>query len=76
MPAITKEYIESLSAKYGALKVLDDVIQYRKLDKDQGPILAYPRGKSAADYEYFTAQELDRMIDGDVKRFQSFGLGP
>ncbi|KAI5287183.1 hypothetical protein KEM54_006185, partial [Ascosphaera aggregata] len=77
MSHMTEEHLEDLNAKYGKLLVLDDIIQFRKSDKVQTPILAYPKGeKSVANFEYFTAQELDRMIDGNVKKYIELGLGP
>lgn len=77
MAHMTEDHINYLYKTFGKLNVLDDIIQFRKTDDVQSPILAYPKGeKSVADYEYFTAQELDRLIDGNVKQLIKLGLGP
>ncbi|KAI5302744.1 putative NRPS-like protein biosynthetic cluster [Ascosphaera pollenicola] len=76
MAFVTEDHIKYVNATYGQLLVLDDIIQFRKADEVQSPILAYPKDeKSVADYEYFTAQELDRLIDGNVKQLIKLGLG-
>ncbi|KAI5290384.1 hypothetical protein KEM52_000470, partial [Ascosphaera acerosa] len=77
MGYMSQDHLDHLDSRYGRLLVLDDIIQFRKADAEQSPILAYPKNeRSVAEFEYFTARDLDRMIDGNVKKFIELGLGP
>jgi acyl-CoA synthetase (AMP-forming)/AMP-acid ligase II len=77
MSHLSEEHAQSLYNEFGELKVLDDIIQHRAADDPPAPILAYPRTeRSVADFEYFTGKDLDRLIDGAVKRMIVLGLEP
>jgi hypothetical protein len=77
MSHLSEKHAQSLYDEFGELKVLDDIIQHRAADDPPAPILAYPRTeRSVADFEYFTGKDLDRLIDGAVKRMIVLGLQP
>ncbi|RMJ25466.1 NRPS-like enzyme [Aspergillus sp. HF37] len=77
MSHLSEENAQSLYNEFGELKVLDDIIQHRAADDPPAPILAYPRTESSVDdFEYFTGKDLDRLIDGAVKRIIALGLEP
>lgn len=77
MSHLSQEYIQHLSATFGELKVLDDIVRHRAADDFQVPILAYPRFEhNVDDYERFTGKQLDQFIDTAVKQFISSGFKP
>lgn len=66
-----------LIRKFGQLHILDDVIRLRAADVIQHPILAYPESdKDAASYKYYTALDLDDMIDQTVTALMNDGFRP
>lgn len=64
MSTISPEVIQERTERFGKLWMIDDLIRERGKDEDQVPILGYPRHeRTAAEYEYFTGRDLDRMVD-------------
>ncbi|KAI5860470.1 hypothetical protein GGS23DRAFT_613703 [Durotheca rogersii] len=77
MANLTQERVQCLYDTFGELDVIDDIIRHRAADVPPAPILGYPRTEdSVDDYERFTGQQLDRLIDGAVKHFIRLGLKP
>ncbi|KAI1136211.1 acetyl-CoA synthetase-like protein [Hypoxylon sp. FL0543] len=75
MANISAEVIEERIAKFGKLWTVDDLIRERGRDREQVPILGYPRyDHDAAEYEYFTGQDLDRMVDEACRALVRAGL--
>ncbi|KAL2008408.1 hypothetical protein VTN00DRAFT_6602 [Thermoascus crustaceus] len=69
--------IEQLVQRLGRPDVLDDLIRLRAADDVQVPILAYPRGEdNAANYEYFSGCDLDRLVDQAVRCLMERGFAP
>lgn len=58
------------------LLVLDDLLRIQSNDEDPLPLLAYPRGRSAADFEYFSARQLDGFVDRAAKYYCTQGFQP
>ncbi|OJJ47320.1 hypothetical protein ASPZODRAFT_166529 [Penicilliopsis zonata CBS 506.65] len=58
-----KERPEELVQQFGQLHVLDDLIRLRAADAIQVPILAYPTSSQDVTYDYYTGQDLDRLVD-------------
>ncbi|KAL5041346.1 hypothetical protein BDW71DRAFT_212205 [Aspergillus fruticulosus] len=69
---------QELVQRFGRLNILDDLIRLRAADAVQEPILAYPKQSrdAAVEYEYFTGEDLDRMIDQAVCRLVEVGFNP
>jgi hypothetical protein len=64
MAHINQQLVEERLNKFGKLHLIDDIIRRRAQDEEQVPILGYPRYEdSAAEYEFFTGKDLDRMVD-------------
>lgn len=74
MAHLTNDYLQHLYDTFGELKVLDDVIRHRAADNPPAPILGYPRGDTADDYEAYTGERLDSFIDAAAKYFIACGL--
>ncbi|KAI8966650.1 acetyl-CoA synthetase-like protein [Daldinia sp. FL1419] len=76
MANITPQAVEERTNKYGKLWMIDDLIRERAKDAEQVPILGYPKySYSAAEYEYFTGKDLDRMVDDACRALVQAGLG-
>lgn len=61
----------------GELLLLDDLLTVRAADQEQIPLLAYPRDDhNTTDFEFFTAQDLDRFVDQAAKHYIQDGLLP
>ncbi|KAL4757625.1 uncharacterized protein BDW70DRAFT_171160 [Aspergillus foveolatus] len=68
---------QELVQRFGRLNTLDDLIRLRAADATQDPILAYPKSHDAAvEYEYFTGEDLDCMIDHAVCGLVEVGFKP
>ncbi|KAL4977575.1 hypothetical protein BDW66DRAFT_131991 [Aspergillus desertorum] len=69
---------QELVQRFGRLNTLDDLIRLRAADAVQERILAYPKQSqdAAVDYEYFTGEDLDTMIDRAVSRLVEVGFMP
>lgn len=68
---------QELVQRFGRLNTLDDLIRLRAADAVQEPILAYPKSHDAAvEYEYFTGEDLDCMIDHAVSGLVEAGFKP
>lgn len=76
MSHLSEDHVQCLYKKFGDLKVLDDIIRHRAADNPPAPILAYPRSKTVADFEYFTGIELDNFVDVAAKKYLALGLNP
>ncbi|KAI0006634.1 acetyl-CoA synthetase-like protein [Xylariaceae sp. FL0662B] len=75
MANISAELVEERLNKFGKLWMIDDLVRVRARDEDQAPILGYPRyNDNAADYEYFTGKDLDRMVDEACRVLVQAGL--
>ncbi|OTB01437.1 hypothetical protein M426DRAFT_64072 [Hypoxylon sp. CI-4A] len=75
MANISAELVEERINKFGKLWMIDDLIRERGRDKEQNHILGYPRyDHDAADYEYFTGRDLDRMVDETCRWLVGAGL--
>ena len=61
----------------GEMQILDDLLQLRAADKDQIPLLAFPKSeRGVTDYEQFTGKDLDRFVDQTAKHYMRCGLKP
>ncbi|KAL6230386.1 hypothetical protein BDW75DRAFT_244866 [Aspergillus navahoensis] len=69
---------QELVQRFGRLNTLDDLIRLRAADAVQEPILAYPKQTqdAAVEYEYFTGEDLDSMIDQAVCVLMEVGFMP
>ncbi|KAI0164556.1 acetyl-CoA synthetase-like protein [Hypoxylon sp. FL1284] len=75
MAGLSPELVEERVGKFGKLWMIDDLIRVRGEDEEQVPILAYPRhDHDAAEYEYFTGSDLDRMVDETCRILIRAGL--
>ncbi|KAI1767333.1 acetyl-CoA synthetase-like protein [Hypoxylon sp. FL1150] len=75
MANVSAELVEERISKFGKLWMIDDLIRVRGKDEDQVPILGYPRhDHNAAEYEYFTGRDLDRMVDETCRVLVRAGL--
>lgn len=55
----------------------DSIIRQRGIDNPQVALLAYPATKAGvSDYELFTGEHLNRLIDGACKAFLERGFEP
>jgi hypothetical protein len=55
----------------------DDIIRQRAIDEDQSPLIAYPKTKlGVTDYELFTGEHLNRLVDGATKALIKAGIPP
>jgi hypothetical protein len=55
----------------------DRMLRQRGTDKDQTPLIAYPKSQfGVADYEFINGKTLDGYVDGAVKALISAGLSP
>ncbi|KAI1773586.1 acetyl-CoA synthetase-like protein [Hypoxylon cercidicola] len=75
MANVSAELVEERVGKFGKLWMIDDLIRVRGRDEDQVPILGYPKhDHDAAEYEYFTGRDLDRMVDEACRVLMRAGL--
>ncbi|KAL7623495.1 hypothetical protein AAE478_007177 [Parahypoxylon ruwenzoriense] len=75
MANISTGVVEERISKFGKLWVIDDLIRVRGRDEEQLPILGYPKYEhDAAEYEYFTGSDLDRMVDEACRVLAKAGL--
>ncbi|KAI1331296.1 acetyl-CoA synthetase-like protein [Xylariaceae sp. FL0255] len=75
MANISTEVVEDRIRRFGKPWMIDDLVRLRGSDEVQVPILGYPRYKdNAAEYETFTGQELDRMVDEMCRVLMRAGL--
>ncbi|KAI0377293.1 acetyl-CoA synthetase-like protein [Hypomontagnella monticulosa] len=75
MSNISAEVVQERTNKFGKLWTIDDLIRERGKDEEQVPILGYPRyDHDAAEYEYFTGKDLDRMVDEACHALVQAGL--
>lgn len=75
MANISSDVVEERINKFGKLWMIDDLIRVRGQDKEQLPILGYPKhDHDAAEYEYFTGKDLDRMVDEACRVLVRAGL--
>ena len=44
--------------------------------QDERPLVAYPRGRSVADFERFTSRDLDVLVERACKHYHGLGLDP
>ena len=59
------------------LLISDDLLKARAEDKNQIPLLCFPRSeRGVTDYDEFTGQDLDRMVDHAAKHYLQSGLRP
>lgn len=55
----------------------DDLIRLRAADKEQVPLLCFPRSeKGIVDYEELTGRDIDRFVDQAAKYYMRCGLRP
>jgi hypothetical protein len=75
MSYVTPELVEERLERFGRLSLIDDIIRRRAQDEEQVPILGYPRYEdNAAEYEYFTGKDLDRMVDAACRALVEDGF--
>jgi hypothetical protein len=66
-----------LKADEKILYTFDDIIRQRAIDEDQSPLIAYPKTKlGVTDYELFTGEHLNRLVDGATKALIKAGIPP
>lgn len=59
----------------GDLVLLDDVFKARAKDKVQTPLIAFPKSeRGAGDFEFFTGQDLDRIIEHAARHYMNTKL--
>ena len=59
----------------GELTLIDDILKARVKDKDQKPLIAFPKSeRSASDFEYFTARDLDRFVEHTARHYLGLQL--
>ncbi|KAK4964061.1 hypothetical protein LTR66_012495 [Elasticomyces elasticus] len=56
--------------------ILDDLLRIRASDEEQVPVLACPHEGTRADFELFTARDLDLFVDRAAKGYLAIGLTP
>ena len=67
---------ESLVAEDEILTV-DDLVRARAADKDQIPLIYFPRSERAVtDFDGFNGKDIDRMVDHVAKRYMKTGVKP
>ncbi|KAL9625656.1 MAG: hypothetical protein Q9160_000370 [Pyrenula sp. 1 TL-2023] len=68
---------EITSADNAGIQTLDELIRRRSEESIQIPLLAYPESKQGlTDYEFFSGKDINRLIDGAVKRLIKEGFTP
>jgi hypothetical protein len=66
-----------LRPKEKTLHTFDEIIRQRAVDEDQSPLIAYPKSKlGITDYELFTGEHLNRLVDGAAKALIKAGVEP
>jgi hypothetical protein len=66
-----------LKADERTMYTFDDIIRQRAIDEDQSPLIAYPKTKlGVTDYELFTGEHLNRLVDGAAKALIKTGIPP
>jgi hypothetical protein len=64
-----------LQEKCEPLYTYDQMLRQRGTDKDQTPLIAYPKSQfGVTDYEFIDGKTLDRYVDGGVKALMDMGL--
>lgn len=59
----------------GEFILIDDLFRARAKDKVQKPLIAFPKSeRSASDFEYFTARDLDRFVEHAAEHYLGLGL--
>lgn len=59
----------------GELVLIDDVFKARAKDKVQRPSIAFPKSeRGAGDFEFFTGQDLDRIIEHAARYYTNARL--
>ncbi|KAL8749393.1 MAG: hypothetical protein Q9199_007714, partial [Rusavskia elegans] len=59
----------------GEFILIDDLFRARAKDKDQKPLIAFPRSeRSVSDFEYFTARDFDRFVEHAARHYLGLGL--
>lgn len=77
MAHLTPSHVQDLYARYGDLKIVDDIIRHRAADDPPTCILGYPRSNdSLVDYVDYTGAQLDIFVDNAAKHFTQVGLEP
>ncbi|KAL8694896.1 MAG: hypothetical protein Q9218_000560 [Villophora microphyllina] len=62
-------------SELGDLVIIDDVFKARAKDKIQTPLIAFPKSeRGASDFEFFTGQDLDRIIEHAARHYMRAGL--
>lgn len=57
--------------------MFDSILRQRGIDDPQAPLIAYPATQTGvSDYELFTGEHLNRLIDGACKVFLQRGFEP
>ncbi|KAI1389370.1 acetyl-CoA synthetase-like protein [Hypoxylon trugodes] len=75
MSNISADVVKERTDRFGKLWMIDDLIRERGRDEEQAPILGYPRyDHDAAEYEYFTGKDLDRMVDEACRALVRAGI--
>ena len=55
----------------------DELIRERAVNEDQSPLIAHPKTKLGVDdYELFSGQQLNRLVDGAAKALSKAGIEP
>lgn len=68
---------EIIFADNAGIQTFDDLIRRRSEERIQTPLLAYPKSKQGlTDYELFSGKDINRLIDGAVKRLIEEGFAP
>jgi hypothetical protein len=66
-----------LKAEEKTTYTFDDIIRQRAIDEDQSPLIAYPKTRlGVTDYELFTGEHLNRLVDGAAKALIKAGIPP
>ena len=59
------------------LVICDDLLRLRATDKEQVPLLCFPRSeRGPVEYEQFTGREIYRFVDHAAKHYMRCGLEP
>lgn len=59
------------------VSTIHDLLIARAADRVQNPLLCFPRSeRGTIDYDEFTGEDIDRMVDHAAKYYLSSGLGP
>lgn len=54
--------------------LLDDILRGQALHESQPPLIAYPKDGTVADFELFTARDLDLLVGRAAKYYHALGL--